>query len=167
MIFPFERIPKEFVINYCKKVLDTEKIEYDPDNVEMVVTALYPDVRSMLNALQRGSYSGKLDLNKEDVTTLENTLLGFILELIGYIEKNQMHQLGKIMDSILNILKENDVDYPKIYEALFFKKVSAPVKIIVNDYSKGHQTCLNPVMHFVAMLFDIIKTLGEYHELKR
>jgi hypothetical protein len=59
------------------------------------------------------------------------------------------------------------VDYPKIYEALFFKKVSAPVKIIVNDYSKGHQTCLNPVMHFVAMLFDIIKTLGEYHELKK
>jgi DNA polymerase III delta prime subunit len=167
MIFPFERIPKEFVINYCKKVLDVEKIEYDPDSVEMVVSALYPDVRSMLNALQRGSYSGKLDLNKEDVTTLENTLLGYILELIDYIEKNQMHQLGKIMDSVLNILKENDVDYPKIYEALFFKKVSAPVKIIVNEYSKGHQTCLNPVMHFVAMLFDIIKTLGEYHGLKK
>ncbi len=166
MIFPFERIPKDFVINFCKKILDTENIKYEDESVEMVVTALYPDVRSMVNALQRGSYSGTLDLNKEDVTTLENTLLGYVLELIQYIESGQLHKLGKVMDAVLNILKENDVDYPKIYEALFFKKISAPVKIIVNDYSKGHQTCLNPVMHFVAMLFDIIKTLGEYNELK-
>ncbi len=166
MVFPFERIPKDYVVKFCCKVLESEKVEHNSDDVEMVVSALYPDVRSMLNALQRGSYSGKLDVNKEDVTTLENTLLGFALEMIGYLENNELHKLGKVMDSILNILKENDVDYPKIYEALFFKKVSAPVKIIVNDYSKGHQTCLNPVMHFVAMLFDIIKTIGEYNELK-
>jgi len=167
MVFPFERIPKDFVNNYCNKILDAENINYDPENVKTVVDALYPDVRSMLNALQRGSYTGTLDVNKDDITTLENTLLGYALELIDHIEKQQMHKLGKVMDATLNILKENDVDYPKIYEALFFKKISAPVKIIVNEYSKGHQTCLNPVMHFVAMLFDIIKTLGEYHELKR
>jgi hypothetical protein len=70
------------------------------------------------------------------------------------------------MDSILNILKDYDVDYPKIYENLFFKKISAPVKIIVNKYSQEHQSCLNPIMHFAAMLFDIIKTMGEYNELK-
>ena len=120
----------------------------------------------MFNALQRGSYSGKLNINEEDVKTMENTLLGFIIELIEALDKNELHKLGKHMDSVLNLLKENDVDYPKIYESLFFKKISAPVKIIVNRYSKEHQTCLNPVMHFTAMLFEIIKVMGEYHQLK-
>jgi DNA polymerase III gamma/tau subunit len=166
MIFPFERIPKDFVLSYCKKVLDTEEIEYQSDNVEMVVSALYPDVRSMINALQRGSYTGSLNVNKEDIVTLENTLIGFALQLIEYVDKNELHKLGGVMDSVLNLLKDNDVDFPKIYESLFFKRISAPIKIIVNDYSKGHQTCLNPVMHFTAMLFDIIKTMGEYHDLK-
>jgi DNA polymerase III delta prime subunit len=166
MIFPFERIPKEFVYNYCQKILEAEKIKYTKDGIDVVVDTLYPDVRSMVQAIQKGSYTGSLDINKEDLITMENTLLGFILELIECVDKNTLHKLGKLMDSVLNILKEHDVDYPKIYEALFFKKISAPIKIIVNEASQGHQNCLNPVMHFTAMLFNIIKTMGEYNELK-
>ena len=166
MMFPFERIPKDYVVNLCKRILENEKIEFDDDSINMLVTALYPDIRRMVNALQRGSYSGKLDLKREDMITMENTLLGYVLELIDYIDSNQLHKLGNCMDSIISLLKDGDVDYPKIYEILFFKKISAPVKIIVNRYSKEHQTCLNPLMHFTAMLFDIIKTMGEYHQLK-
>lgn len=166
MMFPFERIPKEFVFNYCKKIMENEKIKYEDDSINMVVTALYPDVRQMVNTLQRSSYTGKLDVKREDLITMENTLLGYVLELIDYIDKNELHKLGKVMDSIITLLKDGEVDYPKIYETLFFKKVSAPVKIIVNKYSKDHQTCLNPLMHFTAMLFEIIKTMGEYHALK-
>jgi hypothetical protein len=120
----------------------------------------------MVQAIQKASYTGKLAVNKEDLITMENTLLGFVLQLIEYVDKNELHQLGKVIDSILNILKENDVDYPKIYEALFFKKISAPVKIVVNRYSKEHQNSLNPVMHFVAMVFDIMNTMGEYNKMK-
>lgn len=166
MIFPFERIPKDYVLNYCKMIFEQENLECEIEDINMVIDMLYPDVRGILQALQKGSYSGKLEINKEDLITMENTLLGFILELIEYVDSNQLHKLGKVMDSILTILKDHDVDYPKIYEALFFKKISAPVKIIVNEFSQGHQNCLNPVMHFTAMLFDIIKTMGEYHQLK-
>lgn len=166
MMFPFEMIPKEFVFNYCKKILTNENIEHDDDSINLAITALYPDIRKMVNALQRASYSGKLDLKRQDLVTMENTLLGFVLELIDYVDTNQLHKLGKVMDAIITLLKDGEVDYPKIYETLFFKKIAAPVKIIVNKYSKEHQTCLNPLMHFTAMLFDIIKTMGEYHQLK-
>lgn len=166
MLFPFERIPKDFVFKYCQKILDTEKIKYETDSVNLVVSSLYPDIRRMVNVLQRGSYDGTLNVNKDDVFTIENSLLGFVLQFIDHVDKNEMHKVGVVMDSIFNILKESDIDYPKIYETLFFKKVSAPVKIIVNQYSKEHQNCLNPVMHFTAMLFEILKTIGEYHQLK-
>ena len=166
MIFPFERIPKDYVHKYCKGIVESEKIEHDDESIDLIVSTLYPDIRGMVQALQKASYTGKLEVNKEDLITMENTLLGFVLELIDYVDKNQLHKVGKVIDSILNILKENDVDYPKIYESLFFKKITAPVKIIVNDYSKGHQNSLNPVMHFVAMVFDIMKTMGEYNQLK-
>jgi DNA polymerase III delta prime subunit len=166
MIFPFQRIPKDYVFNFCKHVLKSEKIEYEEEGINIVVTSLYPDIRKMIQAIQRASYSGKLDINKNDIITVENKLLGFVIQMVGFLEEGKLHKLGKTMDSILNILKDYDVDYPKIYENLFFKKISAPVKIIVNKYSQEHQSCLNPIMHFAAMLFDIIKTMGEYNELK-
>ena len=165
MLFPFEQIPKEYVEKYCTGILDSEKIEYEMDSVKMLISALYPDIRKMVNALQRASYSGKLDVKTEDMVTLENTLLGFVLQLIDCVEKNELRKLGSIMDSILSILT-HDLDYPKIYETLFFKKVSAPVKIVVNKFSNEHQTSLNPIMHFAAMLFKVIETLGEYHQMK-
>jgi len=166
MIFPFQRIPKDYVFNFCEGVLKSEKIKYDTESINIVVSALYPDIRKMIQALQRGSYSGSLDINKNDIITIENKLLGFIIEMVEYLEENKLHMLGKTIDSVLNILKDYDVDYPKIYENLFFKKISAPVKVVVNKYSNDHQTSLNPTMHFIAMLFKIIETLGEYHQMK-
>jgi DNA polymerase III delta prime subunit len=166
MIFPFERVSKDFVHSYCKRIVTEEKIEHDDESLSLIVTTLYPDIRGMVQAIQKASYTGKLIVNKEDLITMENTLLGFVLQLIEYVDKNELHQLGKVIDSILNILKENDVDYPKIYESLFFKKISAPVKIVVNQYSKEHQNSLNPVMHFIAMVFDIMNTMGEYNKMK-
>lgn len=166
MVFTFERIPKDYIISFCKKVLDSEEIKYQPDSVELVVDTLYPDVRKMLNALQRGSYSGTLNIDKNDITTLENTIIGNVLAVIEALDENQLGKIGKPMDSIFTILKDNDVDYPKIYEALFFKKVSAPIKMIIDEYSKDHQRSLTPVMNFTAMIFKFIKVMGEYHELK-
>jgi len=166
MIFPFEQMSMEYVQGYCKKILDEEKVEHDDEALDLIVKTLYPDIRGMVQALQKGSYTGKLDVNKEDLITMENTLLGFVLQLVDHVDKNELHKLGQVIDSILNILKENDVDYPKIYEALFFKKVAAPIKIIVNRYSQRHQDSLNPVMNFIAMVFKIMETMGEYNKMK-
>jgi hypothetical protein len=41
-------------------------------------------------------------------------------------------------------------------------KIPAPAKIIVNKYSNSHQNCLLPHMHFMAMIFEIIKSLQAY-----
>lgn len=166
MLFPFERIPKDFVAEYCKNIMNAEEIQYEDDAITMIVTSLYPDIRRMVNILQKGSYDGSLNVNKDDIITLENTLLGFVLQFIEHIDKNELHKLGSVMDSIFNILKENDVDYPKIYETLFFKKIAAPIKIIVNKTASEHQNCLNPVMHFSSMLFKCIQVMGEYNQLK-
>jgi len=166
MIFPFEQIPKVFVTDYCVKVLESENIKFEKENAEVVVEALYPDVRGIMNTIQKGSYTGELKINKDDITTLENTLIGFVLEVIDALDQNQLGKLGKPMDAIFTLLKDNDIDFPKVYERLFFKKVSAPIKIIINEFSSQHQTALNPVMNFTAMIFKFMKAMGEYHELR-
>ena len=44
------------------------------------------------------------------------------------------------------------------------EKFPAPAKIIVNKYANGHQGCLIPHQHFMAMIFEIIKALQDYRK---
>ena len=58
--YTFKQVPTEFVVNYGKKILDNENIEFDADDLKYVITNLYPDIRRIINTLQKSSKSGKL-----------------------------------------------------------------------------------------------------------
>ena len=67
------------------------------------------------------------------------------------------------LNLIVELLAEQDIEYRNVYTELFFmKKIPAPAKIVVNKYSNTHQNCLVPHMHFMGMVFEIVKTLQEY-----
>ena len=49
----FRQIPKDFIFDYCIKILMSENIEYVDKDVKMIVNNLYPDVRKIVNVVQR------------------------------------------------------------------------------------------------------------------
>ena len=162
--YTFQQIPKNFVLSYCKKILELEKIEYDDDkNIHFIINNLYPDIRKIVNVLQRCSITKKLIVDEKSVTTTEKIILSSVVEIVSSIEKDDKHKLGKSVNSIIELLSKHDIEFRGIYTNLFFmKNLPIPAKIIVNKKANEHQNCLIPHMHFMSMVFEIIKALQDY-----
>lgn len=161
----FQQIPKEFVHGYSQSILKSENIEYDDKDITFIINQLYPDVRRIVNILQRSSWEGKLIVDRDSVVTKERVLISYVVEIISYIEKGDDKKIGTVINNIIDLLASQDLEYRNIYTELFFmKKIPAPAKIIVNKYSNSHQGCLIPHMHFMAMVFDVIKALQTYRK---
>ena len=161
--YQFKQIPKEFLIKYCEDILIAEKIEYVLKDVGFVVNQLYPDVRKIVNIIQRCCWDGKLEVDQEAVITSEKIIIAHIIEIISLIANNTPAGIGKIVNAIIEILANQDLEYRSIYTELFFnEKIIPPAKIIINKYSNEHQGCLIPHQHFMAMVFDVIKSLRDY-----
>jgi len=165
--YVFKQIPIKFISSFCKKILDTEKIEYDKADVDFVVEGLYPDVRRIVDGLQRFSSSGKLKISKDIVQTEEKLLISCVLEIISCISRGEMSKIGKEMTLIVNLLNNESIDFRNIYSTLFFHaQVPGNAKIVVNKYSNEHQNCLIPQMHFCGFVFEMVKCLKEYEMMK-
>lgn len=161
--YVFQQIPKEFVNEYCKGILEAEKIQHTDKDITFIVNNLYPDVRRIITTIQKCSWEGKLDVNEELVVTNEKKMLAAIVEVISMIAKGEDKKIGGIINNIVELLAAQDLEYRNIYTELFFmKKIPAPAKIIVNKYANEHQGCLIPHQHFMAMVFSIIKALNAY-----
>ncbi len=162
--YSFSQIPKDFAVEYCEKMLESETITYDKKDIEFIVEQLYPDIRQVVNILQRCSWGNKLKVNKQDVITTEKIIASKILEVISFINKDEPQHIGRSVNALVEVLSKNqDLEYRSIYTSLFFnEKIPAPAKIIINKYSNMHQNCLVPHMHFMGMIFDIIKSLRAF-----
>ena len=161
--YVFQQIPKEFVIDYGKSILVSEGIKHSDKDIAFIVNNLYPDVRRIINTLQKCSWEGKLDVDEEAVVTNEKKLLSAMVEIISLLSKSEDKKIGGVVNQMVELLAAQDIEYRNVYTELFFmKKIPAPAKIIVNKYSNSHQNCLIPHMHFMGMVFEIVKALQEY-----
>lgn len=164
--YEFKQMPIDFVVDYCKKILEKENVTFKEENVKYVCENLYPDIRRIINSLQKNSATGDLRVSKDIVLTNEKIILSLIVEIITYAKNNEMQKIGGCMSNILQVLsKQHDMEYRSIYSELFFKKEIPPsCKIIINKYTNSHNDCLVPSMHFTAMIFEVIKTLQDYNK---
>jgi DNA polymerase III delta prime subunit len=169
----FKQIPKEFAISYAQQILIDQNIEYEEKDVIFLIDQLYPDIRQIIDSLQKYSRmkpkdskkAGRLDVNENAITTNEKKILANILEIITYISACDDKKIGRPVSTIVEILKEEDLEYRGIYTKLFYmEKFPTQAKIIVNKYSNTHNGCLIPSMHFMAMVFEIVKSLQEYRK---
>jgi len=164
-VYTFARLPKDFIFDYCKKILTDENVTYKDQDINLVINNLYPDVRKIVNVLQRCSSNGKLRVKSDEITTTERQILTYIHEVISNIEKQQDQKIGSSISAIVNLLSQQEPEYRNIYTDLFYdNKVPVPAKVVVNQYANTHQNALVPSMHLMAMVFDIIKSLTEYRK---
>lgn len=164
--YVFKQMPVDFVMDYCKNILNTEKIAFEEKDLKFTVDGLYPDIRRIVNALQKSSLTGKLITDRNISTSNEKIIITNIMEIINFIQMNEDHKINGGINNIVKILGELDLDYRMIYSDLFFRdKVPAVAKVLINKYSNSHADCLLPHMHFLAMLFEVIQALQKYKQL--
>ena len=137
---------------HSKKILEKENISFDLDDLAIVVKACYPDMRKLINELQRMSIDGKLSVDKDGLIT--NTFKeSFIVairngESIGTIRK-------MVADS-------NFTEYTELYRLLYDEVESFGVEKmpeIIADISKGsYQDVLvvDKEINFIATVSNIL-----------
>ncbi len=163
--YVFQQLPKKFVFEYCKKILTEENIKHEDKNIQFIISNLYPDIRRIVNIMQKCSWNGTLEIDEEAISTNEKKLLASVVEIISVIEKGEYAKISNYINNIIELLAAQDIEYRNVYTDLFFmKKIPPPAKIVVNKYSNSHQNCLVPHMHFMGMMFEIIKTLQAYRK---
>ncbi len=164
-IYNFKQIPVEFVINYCKTILDSESIKYDEKDLKFIVENLYPDVRKITNTIQRLSISGKLLVNKDIALSTEKAIIGSLIEIYGYIKDKKPHKINKTMGTVISLIDNQDLEFSHIYTSLFSSnQVPVPAKIVINKSANSHQSCLVPFMHFSAMVMESMTAVNQYYE---
>lgn len=157
--YKFKQVSEEFVYDYAESILKKEEIKYDMDNVKYLVSSLYPDIRKIVNKLQRFSVDGDLKIDKNIALSKENLIISSIAQGIEQVKTNKPH--GNSINVILNTISGQGIDYREVYTKLFFKKeIPVPFKIIVNKYANSHNNCLVDEAHFMAMVLEGLQTIG-------
>lgn len=165
-IFEMKMMPFEFVVDFIKKILNNESIKFDDNTVEITVKSLIPDIRKIVNTIQKNCIDGKLNtISRDQLVTIENKVIGLILELCDNIgTQRQQTIVNSAFPTILKILNSNESpDIPKMYEMLFNnEKLPAWAKIKVNEYANKHQGSFSKEHNFMAMCYDILNA-GLYY----
>jgi len=166
--YKFQLLPKEYITSYCENILKNENIKYNEEDLEYIVSFMYPDVRKIIDRLQKFSVDGKLKIEQKSLVTYENILISKFIEVMQNTMNKKNSLNGNIVQSIVDTLNKYayEIDYRKIYEDLFIRDTLPPyMKIKINQYSITHKTSLSPSMNFIALLFDCIESVKSYVKL--
>jgi len=143
---------KKEVALHSKTILEKEQISFDLDDLALVVTAGYPDMRKVINELQRMSIDGKLSVDKDGMIHNE-----FKLQFLDAIRNGE--SLGTIRKMVAD---SNFTEYTELYRLLYDEVESFGVEKmpeIIADISKGsYQDVLvvDKEINFIATVSQIL-----------
>jgi len=161
----FKQLPIEFVASYCRKILDSEQVKYTDEDLKFIIDNFYPDIRRIVNRLQKSSRTGSLKVDKDIALTSERVIISSVVEIVDALKTDQQHKISKLVNIIISKLNERDLEYRSMYSNLFFRKgIPMPAKIVINKYSNSHGNCLVPSMHFMGCIYEVIKVLMDYRK---
>ena len=143
---------KKEVAVHAKTILEKENISFDLDDLALVVTAGYPDLRKVINELQRMSINGKLTVDKDGMIHNE-----FKLQFLDAIRN------GESISTIRKMVADsNFTEYTELYRLLYDEVESFGVDKmpeIIADISKGsYQDVLvvDKEINFIATVSQIL-----------
>ena len=143
---------KKEVAVHSKTILEKENISFDLDDLALVVTAGYPDLRKVINELQRMSINGKLSVDKDGMIHNE-----FKLQFLDAIRN------GESISTIRKMVADsNFTEYTELYRLLYDEVESFGVEKmpeIIADISKGsYQDVLvvDKEINFIATVSQIL-----------
>ena len=147
---------KKEVAVHAKNILEKENISFDLDDLALVVTAGYPDMRKVINELQRMSIDGKLSVDKDGMIHNE-----FKLQFLDAIRNGE--SIGTIRKMVAD---SNFTEYTELYRLLYDEVESFGVEKmpeIIADISKGsYQDVLvvDKEINFIATVSEILRRLS-------
>lgn len=97
------------------EILAAEGIEYEDEDVVKIVKYAYPDIRRVINELQRNTHGGKLQLDESSMA--EVNYLGQVLEALKGLGVHDMEQTFTAVRKV--IADANLHDFTRLYTFLY------------------------------------------------
>ena len=146
---------KKEVAVHVRKILEVENIDFKLDDLALVVTAGYPDLRKIINDLQRQVIDGKLKIDKDGM--LHNEFKLQFLEMIK--NKSDIRTIRKL------VANSNFTDYTELFKLLYdevetFTGDKIP-EVIAEISSGAYQDVLvvDKEINFIATVSNIIRRI--------
>ena len=154
----FQIVPpsKKEVASHVYKILHNEGIDFQIDDIGLVVTAGYPDLRKIINDLQRQVIDGKLKIDKHGM--LHNEFKLQFLEMIR--NKSDIRSIRKL------VADSSFTDYTELFRLLYdevetFTGDKIP-EVIIDISSGAYQDVLvvDKEINFIATVTNILKRIS-------
>lgn len=147
---------KDSILSFNRRIqmiLEKEGISYDKVSVADVIKKYFPDFRKILNELQRNCFQNELRVGQ-----LSSVSDDAVKEVIGYIKARKFIEIRKW------VTNNPDIDFHSLVKMLFDKMLdwgivgdSLPdLVVILADYDYKRSFVMNPEIHTVAMLTNIM-----------
>lgn len=168
--YKFQLLPNEVIVSFCKDVLEKECVIYEEDEIKYLVNYLYPDVRKILDTMQKFSSSGdgKLTVDQKSLVSLESSLASYFNDMVFAGINGNRNEVSSNVTKIVEISKnhEHEMDFRSLYQTLFdLKDVPPFVKVQINKYANDHKNCLSPSMHFIGLVYETISAIKRFQAL--
>lgn len=107
--FNFKGMKKNDVVAYAAKILISENIKFELDDLDVIVDSAYPDIRKVINCLQQNSYDGTL----HNITKVSSTS-DYKTELLELMQTDKWDKIRELL--CLNVSAE---EWEGVYRFLY------------------------------------------------
>jgi len=112
----YELVPpnRAEVGKHCVKILQSETIEYDVETIASIIDACYPDIRRVINYLQKQSINGTLN---SDVQELKDS--DYKLKLIDLLQNKTLNKKDSFVQIRTLLMKNKVRDFTPLFSLLY------------------------------------------------
>lgn len=133
-------------------ILETEEVSYDKKVLVTMVGKFFPDMRRLLNELQRKGVNGEIDAG-----SLVGSGVDDIAELVGYLKDKNFREMRKWVGSTTNL----DISYisRSLYDKMYdiCQPDSMPnLILLIADYQYKDAHVADKEINIVAMLTELM-----------
>lgn len=136
------------MLKRCSLILEENNVEYDKKDVAALIKQRFPDMRKIVNDLQRGSITGTFILDKETPEEQFNVLIKAMCDR-NFDEIRRIVRNIPDPDNIYNRLYSNIDD-------IIEKKNIAQAILEIADFQYRAKICINPEINLVGCLANML-----------
>ena len=155
----FEIYPpnKSDIAKHMHNILIAEQIEYEQPVLAEIINSYYPDLRKIINCIQRQSITGKLLLDK--ATLMESDYKQKILQLLESPNKKTWRAIRQVVAD--NKIRDFSLAYRFLYDKVddYASAGAASVLLTIAQYQHWDAMVVDKDINFMACIVSILDVI--------
>jgi len=156
----FEIYPpsKPNIAKHVHGILQKENIDYEQSVLAEIVNSYYPDLRKIINCIQKQSVTGKLVL--DEITLLESDYKQKILQLLKKPDKKTWKAIRQVVAN--NKVRDFSTAYRFLYDKVedYTNEEAGQVLLIIAQYQHWDSMVVDKEINFMACIVSILDSNG-------